>query len=259
MFFTASKIIWALISPANLILLLLLAGMAFRRFRRGFIGAGITLFVILGFFPVGHNLLYLLEATHTRPAQVSGPVAGIIVLGGAIDTGLSAMYKMPITGESTERILEGFVLARRYPDAQLVFSGGEGRLLKSGRTEADVTRDMIDALGFKHRQIIFEDRSRNTMENARFTRELLEPAENERWMIVTSAFHMKRTMAAFEAQGWNPGNLIPWPVDYRTQGRLLILPTRFNVLENLYLSDVALHEYVGWIAYTIAGKSTSRP
>jgi uncharacterized SAM-binding protein YcdF (DUF218 family) len=259
MFFSLSKIIWAILSPLNLVLLLLVAGAMMGRFRRWagrvLIFAGMALFVIAGLTPLGGNLLAGLENRYPRPAVPPETVSGIIILGGAFDTGLSKARKVAVSNDNMERVLEGVRLAKKYPLAEAVFSGGEGKLLRRAQPEAREAAAWMRDSGLDPDWFTFEDKSRNTYENILFAREMINPGPKEVWIVVTSAYHMPRAMAVFRSIGWD--NIIAWPTDYRTDGEKRWLPQSFDVAGNMYKTDLALHEFAGIAAYWLTGKITS--
>jgi uncharacterized SAM-binding protein YcdF (DUF218 family) len=146
---------------------------------------------------------------------------------------------------------EMMVLARRYPEARLVFTGGQGTFLQGSLTEADVARELWTAMGLPPGRVLYEDRSRNTHENAVLTRELAAPRPGETWLLVTSAQHMPRAMGVFRRAGWDP---VAWPVNYTTGGTPRAwydapFPTRLNQFEG------ALREWVGLLAYRLLGRT----
>ncbi|HEY8189196.1 MAG TPA: YdcF family protein [Micavibrio sp.] len=259
MFFALSKIAWAILSPLNLVLLLLLGGALVGWFRRrtGRILAvtGVLILIIAGVTPLGANLLVRLENRHVRPEKQPEIVSGILILGGAFDTGLSAARHVAVSNDNMERVLEGVRLAKEYPLAEVVFSGGEGKLLRRVQPEAREATAWLRNMGFEPARFTFEDKSRNTYENILYTQEMINPGPQEIWIVVTSAYHMERTMGVFRALGW--GNIIPWPTDYRTDGEKRWLPEKFDVAGNVYKTDLALHEFAGITAYWISGKITS--
>ena len=95
-------------------------------------------------------------------------------------------------------------LARLYPQAKLVFSGGSAALIFHKEKEADAAHKLWRELGVPESQMVFENQSRNTFENAVFTQALVHPKKGERWLLVTSALHMPRAMGVFRALGMNP-------------------------------------------------------
>lgn len=99
-------------------------------------------------------------------------------------------------------------------------------------------------------RLILEERSRNTRENARFSAELANPKPGERWLLVTSAWHMPRAVGCFRRAGFP---VTAYPVDYRTAGPRDA--TRFNTFasDGLLEFDLAVKEWIGLVAYKLAG------
>lgn len=258
MFFPLSKIVWAVLSPLNLVFLVLLGGGAvslFSRRGRGLVVLGMLLFAAGGIFPVGHHLMARLESRYQAPDPMPARVDGILILGGSFMTDISAARGMVSVNETAERLFEGLALARRYPDAIVLFSGGNGRLGGGERTEAEDAELFLKTLGFPDDNVLFEDRSRNTFENFVYSRQIVLPRDEDTWIVVTSAWHMPRAMAVAQATGWT--NVVPYPVDYRTKGgdeAVGWMPRGFDVLGAFSDLQVALHEYVGLAAYYMSGR-----
>lgn len=177
---------------------------------------------------------------------------GIIVLGGAEDTGAFVRWGLPGLNEAGERVTEGAALARRFPQAKLVFTGGMASLVYSDATQvpSQMTTAIWRSLGVPEGQIVLEERSRNTSENAIFTRDLVQPQPGQTWVLVTSAWHMPRAVETFQRNGWT--GIVPWPVDFRSGGQALRLEWRLD--DHLQDADVALKEFLGLIVYRVAGK-----
>lgn len=252
MIFTLSKIFWLLAAPANLMgLCLLLAGagrlLKWWKFSDFFFYIGMTLFVVFGVFPTGPSLVAWLETQHSRPADLPDKVKGIIVLGGAFDTRLSYIYGVPVLNDGVERVLDGAMLTRYYADSTLLFSGGSGRLTNRERTEAADAADFLRHFPDIKDRVIYEDRSRNTWQNAAYSYELAKPQKGEKWILVTSAYHMPRANMMFRQAGWP--ELIPWPTDFRSDGEIDLIPRKFDILGNFYQSHVAVKEIIGQFVY----------
>ena len=260
MFFPASKIVWMLVSPLNLILLLLLSGavLFFLCRKAGIALTGLSIFLMffIGVTPVGPDLLTALENSYAIPSEPPAEVTGIIILGGTFDADLSAARNSLAVNDSMERVMEGLRLARRFPRAITVFSGGTGRMFEQGRPEAHEIMRWMGSAGYSSDDFLFEEKSRNTWENVAFSRDLLNPGAQDVWIVVTSAYHMPRAMKAFGLLGW-PGTIIAWPTDYRTDGKMRWLPDRFDVAGNFYKTDLAIHEFAGIFAYGLRGKTAS--
>ena len=148
----------------------------------------------------------------------------------------------------------GFVrLARRYPNATLVFTGGSGNPLDQTHREADAAGPVLEEMGIPKARLELERNSRNTHENAVLTRKLLGDRAKGRWILVTSAWHMPRAMGAFRKAGWD---VVAYPVDYRTHRahRWITFQAPQRALGSL---GRALHEWAGLTWYHLMGRSDS--
>lgn len=260
MFFALSKILLFLFQPSSVIAVLICGGVALQwtRYRVGgrrlaAVGAG--LLVVLGLSPLGGALILPLEERFPRP-ELSGSetIAGIIVLGGAEDGRVGGSRNVPSVNEAAERLSEGVVLARRFPQAKLIFTGGSAALLTTKPAEAEVARRYFEELGLEPSRLVLESSSRNTHENARLTYDLLQPKAGETWLLVTSAFHMPRSMGTFRKAGFN---VRAFPVDYRTSGFDEIYEPFSSIPEGLRRMDFVFKEYVGLVTYYLSGRSAA--
>ena len=96
-----------------------------------------------------------------------------------------------------------------------------------------------------------ERRSRNTLENAEFSRDLVNPKPGERWLLITSAFHMPRSVGLFRKAGFA---VEPYPVDWRTGDRFDLAAFSTVGADGLTRTDTGIREWMGLIAYRLAGK-----
>lgn len=257
LFFVVSKQLGALLRPDTWIVLALgviVIALAMNRRRFALWASSITLttLITLSIFPLDHLLLQPLERTY--PAQPAlERVDGIIVLGGGGDPRASIYWDQIQLNESGERYTAALALARRFPEARLLFSGGTGVLLDlSGQSipEADIAQRFFREHGIAPERLRLEGQSRNTAENARLSRILAAPTAGETWVLVTSAFHMPRAMRSFEAAGWT--GVVPWPVDYRTAA--FVDGIGWNLSGNLRALNTAIREQVGQLAYRLTGR-----
>lgn len=255
-FFITSKLLWAVFSPDSLLLMLgvgawfaCVIGKVQLSRRLGSVLA--FSLIMIGFLPVGEWLIAPLE--NRFPANVALPAnsKGVIVLGGAISPTLSSIWGQPELNAAAERLTSFNYLANLYSDAQLVFSGGNGFIAEQQHKEADTAQVFFEQLGLNDRAILFEGDSRNTIENVKNSKALVNPAANDNWILVTSASHMPRAVGIFCQQDWE---ITPYPVDHRSRtGALLRL--NFNFAENLTLLKSATREWLGLIAYRAFGHS----
>jgi uncharacterized SAM-binding protein YcdF (DUF218 family) len=253
-FFIFSKLIglalqvepWLVIGMA---LSLIAARFARPRLARWSGRATLAALLAIGIFPIGEVLLRPLEAEFP-PRAAPTHIDGIVVLGGVEDQRATAAWRDPQLNEAAERLTAAAALAIAHPEARLVFSGGSGRLRNTvlGQPEIpSVAVDFFVSLGIDPGRITWEDQSRNTTENARFAYKVAAPASGETWVVVTSAFHMRRALASFDAAGWDA--VIPYPVDYRT-GRFSD-GIGWNLAGNLEVLNIAIKEWVGRLAYRL--------
>jgi uncharacterized SAM-binding protein YcdF (DUF218 family) len=253
--FIASKVLWGLLRPNTLALVLAVIGLALiwrgRRFGRWPLLFGLGWYAAVFTLPVATLLTLPLEERFPRPATPPSEVTGIIVLGGAVEQAMTVAHGIPALNGAAERMTEAVALARRYPQAKLVFTGGSAAIFPGGPTESDTARQLFRDLGVPDTQLVLEEQSRNTHENAVFTHRLLAPQPGQTWLLVTSASHMPRSVGTFRVAGWQ---VVPWPVNY-TAARDPGLwwddpfPTRLN------RAEWALREYVGLTAYWLMGRT----
>jgi uncharacterized SAM-binding protein YcdF (DUF218 family) len=252
--FLLSKIVGFFALPSNLMMLIALLGAALLFTRRARLGRGVMMASVLalavaGWSPLGNWLMAPLE-DHFPPWSGAAAPDGIIILGGAISPEVSNARGGVALNESAERMTVAADLARRYPAARIVFSGGSGRLF-AGAAEADFVLPLFESFGIAGERVTLESRSRNTIENARLSKELLQPKSGERWLLVTSAYHMPRAIGAFRREGFTAE---AYPVDWRTKAGDVTSP--FTALSaGLARTDTAAREWLGLIGYWLIGES----
>jgi len=212
----------------------------------------LVLLALAAFSPLGNLLLYPLESRFPKWDPSRGAPDGIIVLGGSVDTDLSAAHQMPVVSHAADRLLAPADLARRYPNARIVFTGGSAKLVSTEAREADYSAPILESLGISKDRLILERDSRNTWENAIFTKQLVSPKPGERWLLVTSAYHMPRSMGIFRKAGFD---VEAYPVDWRMAGRKdLFTFTRVGA-DGLARTDVAVREWIGLLTYRMLGRT----
>jgi uncharacterized SAM-binding protein YcdF (DUF218 family) len=264
MFFYFAKVLWFLAQPSTLIALLIAYGSiliwtGWARWGRRFVTMGAILLLIAGLSPLGNALILPLENRFPR-ANLDQPPAptGFIVLGGAEDRLVENARKAPALNEAGERIVETVMLARKFPDAKIAFSGGDTDILYPSDSEAVGAKRLLTEMGVAQDRLILEAGARDTYENAVYLKSELHSlgllGPGKRWVLITSAYHMPRAMASF---GQASFEVEPWPVDYRTRGRADLTRPFDKVSEGLRRVDVAAREWVGLFAYWFAGRSNS--
>lgn len=257
MFFILSKIFWVLAKPLNCLAFMMVLGLLLRlKWRRagGFIlTTACLLFLLLGLFPVGPNMMVYLERQYQRPQTLPEQIDGFIVLGGAFHGYLSHVHGYPVAAPTAERIHDFIRLGREYPQAKLVFSGGSGDPVHQQYIEAPVIEDFFEDMNAPRSNLILESASRNTYQNARYSYDLVKPEAGQTWVLITSAYHMPRAMAVFSALDWN---VIPYPTDHNTTLKYHVLSSRkINVARNFDMLETGLKEWIGTAIYYLTGKS----
>ncbi len=257
MFFILSKTFGIMLLPTNLLIGLGLVGVLllatrFARLGRKLLVVSAVLLAICGFSPLGYWLLYPLDSRFPPWDATRGAPDGIIVLGGPIEADLSVAHNMPVTRAGADRLIAGAALAHRYPNARIVFTGGSANLISNDAREADYAAEIFASLGLPKTRVIMERRSRNTYENAMFSKALVAPKDGERWLLVTSAYHMPRSVGLFRKAGFT---VEPYPVDWRVGTRADLLSfTGFSV-DGLERTDTGWREWMGLVAYRLAGRT----
>jgi uncharacterized SAM-binding protein YcdF (DUF218 family) len=253
--FLFGKLVWAVMQPGNLLLLCLLAGIFLflfaRRRRRGAVLIGLSAlgFLLLAVAPIGPAMLLVLEQRFPRPAALPDRIDGIIILGGAVEPATSRSYGETVFNGSVARVLGGIALARRHPEAKLALVSGEGTFFQIGYSEARATLGFVIEQGIPRDRILLEEQSRSTHENAVYAKAMIRPEPGEKWVLVTSAYHMPRAVAAFRGVGWA---VIPYPVDYKADPATGLRPN-FSLLDGLSSTTLAGKEWAGLLGYRLMG------
>ena len=256
MFFVLSKTLGIMLLPVNFLIGLgvsgaILLATRFARAGRRLMVFALLLLAVCGFSPLGNILLYPLEQRFPAWNASRGAPDGIIILGGSIDADLSVAHGTSVVRSAPDRIITAAALARRYPDARLVFTGGSANLISNDAREADFAGDLFESLGIAKSRLIIERQSRNTVENAEFTRDLVKPKPGERWLLITSAYHMPRSVGLFRKAGFD---VEACPVDWHVGGVSDLISFNKTAVEGLSYTDMAMREWMGLIAYRLNGK-----
>jgi uncharacterized SAM-binding protein YcdF (DUF218 family) len=258
-FFFLSKTLGVILLPSNFligigILGLILLLTRFASLGRKLLVASVLLLAVCGFSPMANLLLYPLESRFPPWDTSRGAPDGIVVLGGSILPDLSAAHGVALFGASVDRIIAAAGLGRRFPNARIVFSGGNANLVSSDAArEADYAMPVFESFGLSRDRLIMERGSRNTLENAEFSKALVSPKSGERWLLVTSAHHMPRSIGIFRKVGFE---VEPYPVDWRMGGREDLFRFSTHFIEGLSRLDTGWREWMGLVAYWITGKTS---
>jgi uncharacterized SAM-binding protein YcdF (DUF218 family) len=255
--FFLGKVLALITQPLMWVVLVLLAACVALLLRRAaaglrLVGLSLGLLTLTAWQPLPEFLLHQLETRYMEiapNADLQG-YTGVIVLGGATASGrVQRDHAQPLLNEAAERMTAPVAMLRTNPHLRVLFTGGEGSLRGIGQTEAERARQFFQTLGVPASQVQYEDQSRNTYENAVLTAKLAGVNPKDRWLLVTSAWHMPRSMATFIKAGWN---VTAYPVDFHTGETTDWLD--FNLAGGASNWETALHELVGILAYKLTGR-----
>jgi uncharacterized SAM-binding protein YcdF (DUF218 family) len=257
-FFMASKLAWVFLSPINLIAILMsfaTIALVFNKitFAKWLLLPTMLLSVLLLIYPISDSVMYPLESRFQKPDELPVNIDGIIVLGGGEELKLSLDWHTAEMGNGGDRFFAAALLAKTYPLVPVIFSGGSGLLDSPALvTELSVAKDLLTGMGINESRLIIESSSRNTYENFVFLSSVL-PQRSGRYLLITSAFHMPRSVGVARNQGFN---VIPYPVDYRSNSTKL-RQYDFSLFEHLQVLEPAWKEWIGLTVYYWTGKTSS--
>jgi uncharacterized SAM-binding protein YcdF (DUF218 family) len=250
-------VITALLLPSGLLTLALTGGVIALwlgrvRLARRLLAVALAI-ALTALSPLPDALTVPLEDRFPRAAADGPPIAGLVVLGGSEDAAVAHARGVTAVNEAGERLIEAAALARAHPTARLVLAGGRRSPRSDQPSEAATMATLLATLGVTRDRMTLEETSRTTAENAREVARLMGPPPAGRWLLVTSAAHMPRAIAAFRRAGLA---LEPWPVDYRTRGAADSGWRPADSLGNgLRRLDLLAREYGGLLVYRVVGHS----
>jgi uncharacterized SAM-binding protein YcdF (DUF218 family) len=246
---------WWLLQPSTLLALLLVASLMtarakWYRLSRFTLGLVVVIVLVVVLLPINEFLAAMLEGQTSPQVSLPESVDGVVVLGGALDWRVTEARGQLSFNASGERMLAAAALGQRYPQAELVFTGVfSDQLAQKFLGQAD-PQSLFFGEAFQERRPTFIGDSGSTYEDALRAIQVLQPREDETWILVTSALHMPRALATFETQGWQ---VIPFPVDYRTTGKIRFAP-RIDVASALADLDFTVRELGAYWIYHYLGR-----
>ena len=250
-----ASLLSVLTQPLSWVLFLLaLSLLAGRRVAlgRALVGSAVVLLILLGWKPLPDLLTRQLETQYAAippHADLRGYV-GMVVLGGSTDANfVAAEHAHPLLNDAAERMTTPLAMLRKNPHLRLVYTGGGTATDAGVISEAQHAKIFFDSVGVTGANVLYEGASRTTFENATLTAQLPGVDITQRWLLVTSAWHMPRSMATFTKAGWN---VTAYPVDFRTGPTTPW--TKYSLGPALRSWQLALHEHLGTLAYRITGR-----
>ena len=259
MFYFVSKIVWFFVTPSNALVTMAIVGLVlgrthYARTGRGLVIGAVAALLFAGLSPLAYWLILPLEERFPIFQDDGKAIAGIVVIGGTFDTEPTLARGQMALNETGERIVALGDLARRYPNARIIYAGGGSEFAPEMTPEATLLERTIGELGLPAARVIYERRSLNTYQNAIYAKELAVPRPGEHWLLVTSAFHMPRAVGAFRAAGFA---VEAYPVDFRTGGADALLRPFAFASQGLRLTDTAAKEWIGLLSYYATGKTSA--
>ena len=210
----------------------------------------LILFLIFGYSPLSNFLLSKIEdhiQTSKYPVQ---QLTGVIVLGGSFNSGLESKERNEVSlNSSAERLTKALEIYKKNPRLIILFSGFSGELKPQGWSESDMAKKFFLDQGVKLDNLIFENQSRNTFENIKYSKDIIANYKGT-WGLITSASHMPRSFFTFKKQSLI---LEPISVDYKT-GTSRIFWINFDISLGLSNWSIILHELVGIVYYKFTNK-----
>ena len=257
MFFILSKVLAFFTLPSNVVITAVIFAtlLLFTRFARAgrkLLVLSCILILVFGLSPVGRVLMNILEDRFPAWDVSRGAPTGFIILGGSVSPEISIARKTTSLPDAAERLTVVPMLASRYPDAKFIFSGGNASIF-GGPAEADYVVPLFESFGVSRARVAIENASRNTAENAELSKKLAAPKAGERWVVITSAFHMPRSIGSFRAAGFD---VEAYPVDYHTVGSKDDYGLFRSFTAGLSHVDVATREFIGMLMYRLTGRSS---
>lgn len=250
--FTLSKLLSLLIYPLSLSLLLCVLALVFSRLRWSR-SSFYTLLLAVGWLYLCSTALFanflmgtLERGFVPRAMSVIGKADAIVLLGGAM-RGDTHMGTLPDLNQHADRLVHAVALYKAGKAPVVILTGGG---FEGARPEAQQMKDILVVMGVPAQHILLEIQSRDTHDNAVYTAQLLKASGMHRILLVTSAYHMRRSLALFAAQGLE---VVPAPTDYQQLVAKQVLPDWLPVASNLSQSTYALHEIVGFWVYRWRG------
>ena len=256
--FYASKFLWTVLNPFNIIVIVLILSLIFRILHynlisKFFILTSFILFIIMGALPTGSYLNHVLEREFHSSFDIPAKLDGILILSGATNPYLTEEYNQINLNQGAERLIQFLIIAKKRPHAKVIFSGGPANICCKYLKDSSAAKKFFTDMDYDIKKIIFEENARNTYENILFSKKIAQPSFDENWLVISSAFHLRRVMNVSKKLNWN---LYPYATDFNDT-KLFSFNLSFDILGNLNDFQKASHEWLGLFYYFISRKSDS--
>ncbi len=246
MFFILSKILSFLIKPTFWILLLIISSIIFKNKRKKLLYISLFAFWFFGNGYIVDISSRIWEDDIISVAELDKTYEYGIVLGGF--SGYDNKKDRIEFNDCGDRLFHAIQLYKTGIVKKILVSGGNGQLIDEGYLEADWSRKFLIKCGIPKKDILIENKSRNTYENAKYTSELLSD-NTKNLLLITSAWHIKRADLCFRKFNLNCDK---FPTDYTKKDKQFDLGYLFLPNSSSYLKwETLIKEWVGFVVYTI--------
>ena len=208
----------------SFIFLIFIYFLNFKKLLKIYIISLITFIIIISIIPIGQYYIYNLENENIQK-PIPDKIDGIMLLAGSIDPDLSIKSNQISLNELSERLLYFVFLSNKYPDAKLLYSGGSSNIF-SDNYPSLFAKKYFEMTSLKNINITYDNNARNTYESFKNFKQLTDYNNSEKWILITSASHMKRSMLTACKFGLN---FIPYVVDKSVSDNLVF----FNLSKNI--------------------------
>jgi uncharacterized SAM-binding protein YcdF (DUF218 family) len=251
LFFYASKILAPFLNPTNLLFFLLiffiLKNIKLKiRFKFLFISTA-YLIIFISLFPIGKISLKYLESDYLFQKKLPN-IDNIIILAGSEKINTTKVTKKLNLSNSSERLITSVKLALNNPNAVIYFLGGDGHLIKDEIDETYVAKLFFEDIGFGTSRVYFIKNTKNTIENFKALKKI--NIQNQSNVLITSAFHMKRSMIIANTLDIK---IKPYAVDFRSveDFNLLNYYQRLSIADNWQSFNIFFREILGILAFKL--------
>lgn len=244
------KILWGLLINIDLVLqVLLIFGLIlcmtpWKEWGKRCVVIVLIPFLVLSLTPMGRWMITSLENRFVEQHSIPPDVTGLILLSGSFSLSETETRNRPVYNKVAARLFEFIELAHQYPHLKLLVTGTP--------LEIKFTREVLKKHGINLKRVIFEDQSLTTKDNAYNSYALINPGDT-RWALITSAYHMPRSVSLFRGAGWN---ILPYPVDYQTSGTYSFKSWLSGLDHlNILAASAAIKEWAGLVNNYLEGHS----
>ena len=254
--FYLSKILNFFINPLHILSLIILLQLFIIFFTQSkklvffFSKLFLILFLFFGYSPLSNFLLSKIE-DYIQPSKFPiQQLTGVVVLGGSFEKGSESKERNEVLlNSSAERLTKALEIYKKNPRILILFSGFSNEFKPQGWSESDMAKKFFIDQGVRIDNLIFENQSRNTFENIKFSKDIIVNYKGT-WGLITSAKHMPRSFFAFKKQGLI---LEPINVDYET-GTSRLFWINFDISAGLTNWNIIFHELIGITYYKVTNK-----